>query len=82
MICYVFQLSISWDRIHHRNVLVVNMSVSVVNSLTSLYGILTKKNAQKRFFTAVYVQIHKVVINLLMSYKDCCVKINVCWMAG
>ena len=40
------------------------MSVSVVNLLTSLHGILTEKNAQKRFFTAVYVHIHEIAINL------------------
>ena len=67
MIFCVFQLSISPDRIHCRNVLVVNMSVSVVNLLTSLYGILRKKNAQKRFFTAVCIHIHKVAINLLVN---------------
>ena len=44
------------------------MSVSVVNSLTSLYCILTKKMPKKDFL-------------LLYWYKDCCVKINVCWRA-
>ena len=43
------------------------MSVLVVNSLTSLYGILTKKNDQQRFFTAVSIDINKVPINLLLK---------------
>ena len=58
------------------------MSVLVVSLLTSLFGILTKKNAQKRFFTAVYVHIHKVVINLLVNELQRLLCKNKCLLDG
>ena len=58
------------------------MSVLVVNLLTSLYGILTKKNAQKRFFTAVYVHRHEVAIKLLVNEPQRLLCKNKCLLDG
>ena len=60
------------------------MSVSVVNSLTSLFGILTKnkKMPEKDFLTAVYVRIHKVVISLLVNEQQRLLCKNKCLLDG
>ena len=50
--------------------------------LPSLHGILTKKNARKRFFTAVYVHIHKVAINLLVNELQRLLRKNKCLLNG
>ena len=50
--------------IEHRNVSMVNMGVSILNSSFTLYGtLMEKKPTQTRFFDAVYVFIKKVDTN-------------------
>ena len=41
------------------------MRVSIVNQLIAFYGILTKKNAQKRFLSAVHIALDIVAIKPL-----------------
>ena len=58
------------------------MSVSVVNSVTSLHGILTKNNTRKDFFTAVYVDINEVLINVLINELQRLLSKNKCLLDG